>query len=170
MVKNPRTSLRRDSGQMNFGCPPDMFDQAILILPHLEKVVVFAELFHRAFAVRTEAIGDIFLRPKPFIKCAVPPSVGSLVNQLVIIKLLKVSLNHCFVSGVSRSDEGIVRNVEAFPELLKLRCQLVAMRLRIDPGFGCGLLNFLAMFVEPGKKEDVTSVANANSVQVHQRR
>ena len=46
---------------------------------------------------------------------------------------------------------------EAFPDLLKLRCQLVAMRLRIDPGFDRGLLNFLSMFIEPGEKEDLAT-------------
>ena len=82
--------LRTDEVQMLL----DVFDQAILILPHLEKVVVLAELLHWAFAVGAEATGDIFLRPKPFIKCAVPPRIVSIVDQLVIIKLLKTSLNY----------------------------------------------------------------------------
>ena len=67
----------------------DVFDQAILILPHLEEIVVLAELFHRAFAVGAEAIGDIFLRPKSFVKCAVPSRVVSLVNQLVVNKVVE---------------------------------------------------------------------------------
>ena len=58
---------------------------------------------------------------------------------------------------IRRPDEGIVRDVQPFPELLKLGCQLIAMRLRVDAGFGRGLLNFLPMFIEPGEKEDVTS-------------
>ena len=33
----------------------DVLNQAILILPHLEEVVVLAELFDGAFAVRTES-------------------------------------------------------------------------------------------------------------------
>ena len=31
------------------------------------------------------------------------------------------------------------------------------MGLRVDAGFGRGLLNFLSMFIEPGQKEDITS-------------
>ena len=31
------------------------------------------------------------------------------------------------------------------------------MGLRVDAGFGRGLLNFLSMFIEPGEKEDVAS-------------
>ena len=58
--------------------------------------------------------------------------------------------------GIRRSDKGIVRNVESFPEVLKLGSQFVAMRLRVDAGFGRGLLNFLSMFIEPGEKEDVS--------------
>ena len=72
---------------------PDVFDQAILILAHLEKIIVLTELLDRAFAIGAEAIGDIFLSPKPFIKCAVPSNIVSLVNQLVVIELLKISLN-----------------------------------------------------------------------------
>ena len=47
--------------------------------------------------------------------------------------------------------------LKSFPELLKLGRQLVAMGLRIDAGFGRGLLNLLPMFIEPGEKEDVAS-------------
>ena len=58
---------------------------------------------------------------------------------------------------IRRSDERIVRDVQAFPECLKLRCQLIAMGLRVDAGFGRSLLNFLSMFIESGEKEDVAS-------------
>jgi hypothetical protein len=67
---------------------------------------------------------------------------------------------------IRRSDKGIVRDVEPFPEILKLGCQLVAMDLRVDAGFGCGLLNLLSMFIEPREKENVfpsqTPVASQN--------
>ena len=71
----------------------DVFDQAILILAHLEKIIVLAELLDWAFAVRAEAIGDIFFSPESFIECAVPSSISVLVNQLLVIELLKISLN-----------------------------------------------------------------------------
>ena len=58
---------------------------------------------------------------------------------------------------VCRSDKGIVGNVETFPKCLELGRQLVAMGLRVDAGFGRGLLNFLSMFIEPGEKEDVAA-------------
>ncbi len=58
---------------------------------------------------------------------------------------------------IRRPDEGIVRDVQPFPEFLKLGCKLVAMGLRVDAGFGRGLLNFLSMLIEPGEKEDVAS-------------
>ena len=67
----------------------DVFDQAILILPHLEKIVVFADAFDWTFAVGAEAIVDIFFSPEPFIKCAVPSSIVSLVNQLVVDKAVE---------------------------------------------------------------------------------
>ena len=44
-----------------------------------------------------------------------------------------------------------------FQRVLELGCQLIAMGLRVDAGFGRGLLNFLSMFIEPGEKEDVAS-------------
>ena len=59
--------------------------------------------------------------------------------------------------NIRRSDEGIVRNVEPFPEGLKLWGQLVAVSLRADAGFGRSLLNFLSMFIEPGQKENLAS-------------
>ena len=80
----------------------DVFDQAFLILPHLEEIVVLAELFDWTFAVGTEAVLDIFFGPEPFIKCAVPSSVISLINQLFIVELLKISLNDC-LCAVRRS-------------------------------------------------------------------
>ena len=46
------TRLRADEVRMLL----DVFDQAILILPHLEKIIVFAELLDRTFAVGAEAV------------------------------------------------------------------------------------------------------------------
>ena len=90
----------------------DMFDQAILILAHLEEVIVFTEPFHWAFAVGAEATDDIFFSPESFVKRAIPPSIVSLINQFVVVKLLKVLLNNFFMLLIGRSDEGIVRDVE----------------------------------------------------------
>ena len=67
-----------------------VFDQTILILPHLEKIIVFAELLDRAFAFRAEAVLDVSFRPESLVKCAVPSSIVSLVNLLVIIEPLKI--------------------------------------------------------------------------------
>ncbi|MCG3773617.1 MAG: hypothetical protein JW395_0426 [Nitrospira sp.] len=69
---------------------PDVVDQAILILAHLEKVVVLADTFDGSFAVRTEAIHDVFLCPKSLIERAVPSSVIIFVNQSFGVKFLKV--------------------------------------------------------------------------------
>ena len=69
--------------------PLDVFDPAILILAHFEKIVVFADAFDWPFAVRAQPLSHILLRPESLIKCAIPSSVVSLVNQLVIVKLLK---------------------------------------------------------------------------------
>ena len=136
---------------------PDVVDQAILILPHFEEIVVLTDAFDWPFTVRAEAIFDVFFRPKPLVKCAIPASIVSLIYQLLIENVLKVSLNDGLVRGICCSDEGIVGDIQAFPEILKLRSQFIAMGLRIDSGFGCGLLNFLSMLIEPGEKEDVTS-------------
>ena len=135
----------------------DVFDQAFLILPHLEEVVVLADAFDWPFAVRAEAVRHIFFGPESFIKCTVPPSIVILVNQLVSVKLLKVSLNDSFVLSIGGPDKGVVGNVQPFPKGLKLGSQLVAMDLRVDAGFGRSLLNFLSMFIEPGEKEDIAS-------------
>ena len=58
---------------------------------------------------------------------------------------------------IGRPDEGVVGNVQPFPKGLELGSQLIAMRLRVDAGFGRSLLDFLSMFIEPGEKEDVAS-------------
>ena len=71
----------------------DVVDQAVLILPHLEEIVVLAELFDWPFAVRAEASLDIFFCPEPLVKRAIPSSIIILINQLFIKKFLKVSLN-----------------------------------------------------------------------------
>ena len=89
----------------------DVFDQSILILAHFEEIVVFAELFHRAFAIGAQPVSDILLSPKPFIKCAVPSNIIIFINQLLVIKTLKVSLNDRLVRRICRPDEGIVGNI-----------------------------------------------------------
>src|ERR1044072_29854 len=66
-----------------------------------------------------------------------------------------MSLNSKLVRGICRSDKGIVGYVQSFPKPLELGCQLIAMGLRVDAGFGRSLLHFLSMFIEPGEKEDV---------------
>jgi hypothetical protein len=71
----------------------DVIDQAILILPHLEEIVVLADAFDGPFAVRAEAILDILFCPESLVKCAVPASVIIFINQLFIVKFLKISLN-----------------------------------------------------------------------------
>ena len=72
----------------------DVFNQAILILPHLEEIVVFADAFDWPVTVRAEAILDVFFGPESLVECAVPSSVISLINMLFIKKILKVSLNY----------------------------------------------------------------------------
>ena len=99
----------------------DVFDQAILILPHLEKIVVFAESFYGTFAIGAETIGDIFLSPKPLIKRAIPSGIVSLVNQFAVVKLLKISLNHFLVLTVGGSYESVIGDVQPFPEVCELR-------------------------------------------------
>ena len=71
----------------------NVFDQAVLILPHLEEVVMFADAFDWPFAVRAEAVLDIFLSPKSLVERAVPSGVISLINQLFVEEFLKISLN-----------------------------------------------------------------------------
>ena len=104
-------------GRMKVRMLLDVVDQAILILPHLEKVVVFAELARRGVYSPDRARLDIFFGPEPFIERAVPSSVVILINQFLIVELLKVSLNDGFVLEIGRPDEGIVRDVEPFPEV-----------------------------------------------------
>ena len=68
----------------------NVVDQAILILPHLEEIIVLADAFDWSFTVRAEAIFDILFRPKSLVKRAVPTSVIIFVNQLFIVKFLKI--------------------------------------------------------------------------------
>ena len=56
----------------------DVFNQAVLILPHLEEVVVLAELFNGALAVRTESGLHVLLSPEPLIERAIPARVVGL--------------------------------------------------------------------------------------------
>src|SRR6188472_292760 len=70
---------------------------------------------------------------------------------------MKVSLNDCLVRSIRRSDECIVRNIQAFPEMLKLRGELVTMRLRIDSRLYRGLLHLLSVLVEAGQEKDIMS-------------
>ena len=135
----------------------DLIDQPLLILPHLEELIVLAEPINRAFAIRTESIGHVFFRPKALIERAVPACIRILVDQSLVEKLLKVSLNNLLMRMICRSDERIMRNVQTFPELLKLRSELVTVDLRIDSGLGRGLLDFLTMLVEPCEEKHVTS-------------
>ena len=93
----------------------DVFDQAVLILPHLEKIIVLAELFNGAFTVGAEATDDIFLSPKSLIERAVPTGVRILINEILVVELLKISLDYGFVLEIRRSNERIVRDVEALP-------------------------------------------------------
>ena len=72
----------------------DVSDETVLKLPHLEEIIVLADVFDRPFTVRTEAVLDVFFSPKPLIERAVPSSIISLVYQLLIRKLFKVSLNN----------------------------------------------------------------------------
>ena len=71
----------------------DVVDQAILILPHLEEIVVLADAFDWPFAVRAEASLNVFLCPKSFVECAIPPSIIIFIYQLFIEKILKILLN-----------------------------------------------------------------------------
>jgi hypothetical protein len=91
---------------------PDVFDQPFLILAHPEKIIVLAQLFDGPFAVRAEAADHIFFRPEPFVVCAVPPSIICLVNQLFVVQLLKIPLNHGLVRCVGGADEGVMGNVQ----------------------------------------------------------
>ncbi len=67
----------------------DVFDQTVLILAHLEKIVVLADAFDWPFAVRAEASLDVFFCPEPLVKRAVPSSIVILVNQLFVDKVLQ---------------------------------------------------------------------------------
>ena len=92
----------------------------------------------------------LLLRPEPLVEGAVPSCVVCFINQLLIVKLLKVSLNHVLVLLVGGSDEGIVRDVQPLPEVCELRREPVAMGLRVDAGLG-SRLGWLDM--EVGRKE-----------------
>ena len=157
VCKNPRTSLRRDVGANEIFVVPDVVDQPILILPHLKKVVVFAEAFDGAFTIGTQSVNDIFLRPEPFVERAVPSSIVSLINQLFIVKLLKVSLNHQLMLFIGSSDEGVIGDVQPFPEVCEQWGESVAMGLRIDAGLGGGLLDLLSVLVQAGQEKHVAS-------------
>jgi len=53
------------------------------------------------------------------------------------------------------SDEGVIRNVQPLPEVCELRRETVAMGLRVDAGFSCGLLNLLSVFIQTGQEQHV---------------
>mgnify|MGYP000863211331 CR=1 FL=1 len=145
--------FRSDEVRMLQDVPMQLF----LILAHLEEIIVLTQLLDRALAVRAEPADDIFFRPEPFVERAIPTRVVCLVNQLLIEELLKISLNHGLVGFVGGADEGVVGNVQPIPEVCKLRCEAVAVRLGIDAGLRGGLLHFLSVFVETGQEKYVAS-------------
>ena len=135
----------------------DVVDQPFLILPHLEKIIVLTQSFDGTFTIRTEAIGDILFRPEPLIVRAIPSRVVCLVNQLFIVQLLKVSLNHGLMLFIRGADEGVIGNVQPLPEVCELRREAVAVGLRVDTGFGRGLLDLLPVFIQTGQEKHVAS-------------
>ena len=66
-------------------------------------------------------------------------------------------VERCFVLNLRGSDEGIIGNIEAFPELLKLWGEFVAVGLWIDTGLRGSLLDLLTMFIKTGEEEDIAS-------------
>ncbi len=86
----------------------DVLDQAVLILSHLEEVVVLAELFDGALAVRAESVLHVFFSPESFIERAVPTGVRIFINKLLVVELLKISSDNGCVLVIGRSDEGVI--------------------------------------------------------------
>ena len=135
----------------------DICHQPVLVLAHLEEVVGLAELVQGPLAVRTEAAHGVFLGPEALIERAIPAGIARLIDFLFVVEGLQCPLHHGLVPRFRRPHEVVVRNVQALPELLKLRRELVAMRLRRDAPLRSGLLNFLAVFVEAGEEKDVVA-------------
>jgi hypothetical protein len=124
-----------------------------LIFAHSEKVIFLRDFCYLAEAIGTLPLRKILFGPEPFAGDTVPPLVAVLIDLASIVKILKDLLNNLLVADLCGADEVVVGDIEPLPEGLEPFDHFIAVGLRIDSPFLCGLLHFLTMFIRAGEKE-----------------
>ncbi len=130
-----------------------MRDKAFLILAHQKKIVAFRDTLHRPAAIRAFAFHDLLLGPESLIRRAVPAFIGPLLQFALVEELLEQFLHHGDMFLVGRADEGIVRDIKLFPELLEVHGHAVRVRLWGKPALLRGLCHLLAVLVRAREEE-----------------
>ena len=64
--------------------------------------------------IRAVSFNDVFLSPKPLIKCTIPSGVLSAINQLLVIEFLQKTLDNDPVLGIGGANKTIIGNVIEF--------------------------------------------------------
>ena len=134
----------------------DVFEDAILILAHLEEVGFFRDFLHGAVAVRAAAVlVELVLRPVALARRAVEALVLAFVDVALLVDAVEDFLHDALVAFLRRADEVVVADVEAFPEILEARDDLVRVFDGLDAGLFGLLLDFLPVLVRARQEEDV---------------
>ena len=126
----------------------DVLQHAVRVLAHLEEVRFLGDFLHRAVAVRAAAVLiELVFRPIALARRAVEAFVGALVDVALRVDAVEDLLHDALVALLRRADEIIVADVEAFPEILEARHDLVDVLDWRDAGLFGLLLDLLAVLV-----------------------
>ena len=134
----------------------DVLEHAVCILAHLEEIRFFRDFLHGTVTVRAAAVLiELMLRPVAFARRAVEALVRALVDVALGVDAAEDLLHDALMALLRRADEIIVADVEAFPEILEARNDLVDVFDWRHAGFFCLLLNLLAVLIRARQKKDI---------------
>ena len=125
------------------------------MLGEAEVVVLFFAVLDLAPLGPELAIGAaLFIGEKLFLADAVVAVLFVFVDLLFVVEALENALHASLVDGIGGGGPAIVADVEFFPEGDEFRGDLVDELLRRDAGFLGGLLDLLAVLIDPGEVEN----------------
>ena len=136
----------------------DVLQHAVRILAHLEEVRLLGDFLHRAVAVRAASVlVELVFRPVALARRAVEAFVGTLVDVTLRVDAVEDLLHDALVALLRRADEVIVADVEAFPEILEARHDLIDVLDWRDASLFGLLLDLLAVLVRARQEEDIVA-------------
>jgi hypothetical protein len=127
-------------------------EQALLILPHLEEVVLLLDEVGNGPVVGTLAVDELLLGVEALAARAVQAAVAAEVDVAGVVDLLEDRLHGPHVIGVGRADEAVVGEVRLLPRAAEDPADLVGVRLRTFARGGRGLGDLVAVLVSPGQE------------------